>query len=455
MQAQSMLQRRGAVLPRHREAVPHLPLPRVQTKQQGLTVCNGEEYPDHAFPALNPKQVKVRQHPRPRPLARRSMLPACLPASHPLVYTPVLHREACPALRLGAGPRSCCKTRSGSSTGCASSWTTCPSPPTTWSWTLSRVRHPRRPPVVAEPPHPSEPPPPPRRAPHSTPHTTHKCTHTQRLPPPPTALLPWGRCLKAALSKRACSARSWQGRPACWCTRAGCSSGCGPPPPRLVWPAVRPGYEVGYRRDGKYYVNNHLMFKVLVHETNGQYTQSRLQDEAELEAAAAVEVGGQGWGLTRCCAGRLETPRSGGCRVWVPWGFPVLGSRPASIIFRNTQGAGNAEVLPRGRVECASPLCTCVPQAGGRRLLADDKKGDKKAANAGKQIKGGRGRQAAAATAAVKLAPGQKMYMIVGFEVVACSIKRKPGDTINKGLMCPQSLDDPNAPEPQEVKKGE
>lgn len=222
-----------------------------------------------------------------------------------------------------------------------------------------------------------------------------------------------------------------------------------------MWPAVRPGYEVGYRRDGKYYVNNHLMFKVLVHETNGQYTQSRLQDEAELEAAAAVEVGGQGWGLTRCCAGRLETPRSGGCRVWVPWGFPVLGSRPASIIFRNTQGAGNAEVLPRGRVECASPLCTCVPQAGGRRLLADDKKGDKKAANAGKQIKGGRGRQAAAATAAVKLAPGQKMYMIVGFEVVACSIKRKPGDTINKGLMCPQSLDDPNAPEPQEVKKGE
>lgn len=31
----------------------------MQTKQQGLTVCNGDEYPDHAFPALNPKQVKV------------------------------------------------------------------------------------------------------------------------------------------------------------------------------------------------------------------------------------------------------------------------------------------------------------------------------------------------------------------------------------------------------------
>lgn len=31
----------------------------LQTKQQGLTVCNGPEYPDHAFPALNQKQVKV------------------------------------------------------------------------------------------------------------------------------------------------------------------------------------------------------------------------------------------------------------------------------------------------------------------------------------------------------------------------------------------------------------
>jgi transmembrane 9 superfamily protein 2/4 len=42
----------------------------------------------------------------------------------------------------------------------------------------------------------------------------------------------------------------------------------------------------------------------------------------------------------------------------------------------------------------------------------------------------------------------------VGFEVVACSIERTPGEPINKSLMCPQSYDDPNAPKPQEVKKG-
>ena len=46
-------------------------------------------------------------------------------------------------------------------------------------------------------------------------------------------------------------------------------------------------------------------------------------------------------------------------------------------------------------------------------------------------------------------------HVQVGFEVVACSSERKPGEPINKSLMCPQSIDDPNAPKPQEVKKGE
>ena len=70
-----------------------------------------------------------------------------------------------------------------------------------------------------------------------------------------------------------------------------------PPPPAA---AVRPGYEVGYQVDDKYYVNNHLMFKVLVHETHGQYTMSK-QDEAEVEAAAAVEVRGRPGRGARAC----------------------------------------------------------------------------------------------------------------------------------------------------------
>ncbi len=56
--------------------------------------------------------------------------------------------------------------------------------------------------------------------------------------------------------------------------------------------SIRPGFEVGYKNDEGYFVNNHLMFKILVHQTNGQYTRAR-QDLAEIEAAAVVEVSTQ------------------------------------------------------------------------------------------------------------------------------------------------------------------
>lgn len=115
--------------------------------------------------------------------------------------------------------------------------------------------------------------------------------------------------------------------------------------------SVRPGYEVGYKAGDRYYVNNHLMFKVLVHETNGQYSRF-MQNQAELEAAAAAE-------------------------------------------------------------------------ATGRRML--------------KQAR--------------PVSVGERMYMIVGFEVVACSIKRTPGSAL-KNIPCPASPDEANAPDPQEVKEG-
>jgi transmembrane 9 superfamily protein 2/4 len=57
--------------------------------------------------------------------------------------------------------------------------------------------------------------------------------------------------------------------------------------------SVRPGFEVGYELNGKYYVNNHLMFKILVHETNGQYTLGKKASDAELQAAANIEAGGR------------------------------------------------------------------------------------------------------------------------------------------------------------------
>jgi hypothetical protein len=54
--------------------------------------------------------------------------------------------------------------------------------------------------------------------------------------------------------------------------------------------SIRPGFEIGNAVDGKYYINNHLMFKILVHKTSGQYTRAR-ENMADLEAAAVIEVG--------------------------------------------------------------------------------------------------------------------------------------------------------------------
>lgn len=48
---------------------------------------------------------------------------------------------------------------------------------------------------------------------------------------------------------------------------------------------VRPGFELGFEEEGKYYIQNHLQFNVLVHPTHGEYMRARqgLQDAAVLE----------------------------------------------------------------------------------------------------------------------------------------------------------------------------
>ncbi len=61
--------------------------------------------------------------------------------------------------------------------------------------------------------------------------------------------------------------------------------------------SVRPGFEVGTydKKADKYYVNNHLMFKVLVHESNGQYARLRQREFGEfvdLEGARRLLLAG-------------------------------------------------------------------------------------------------------------------------------------------------------------------
>jgi transmembrane 9 superfamily protein 2/4 len=48
---------------------------------------------------------------------------------------------------------------------------------------------------------------------------------------------------------------------------------------------VRPGFELGYKEDGKFYVFNHLQFNILVHPTHGEYMRARqgFKDAAVLD----------------------------------------------------------------------------------------------------------------------------------------------------------------------------
>lgn len=55
---------------------------------------------------------------------------------------------------------------------------------------------------------------------------------------------------------------------------------------------VRPGYDVGFTSNGKHYVNNHLAFKIFVHQTNGEYARARqaYRDAAALDGMDARKL---------------------------------------------------------------------------------------------------------------------------------------------------------------------
>lgn len=49
------------------------------------------------------------------------------------------------------------------------------------------------------------------------------------------------------------------------------------------------GFDLGFKSGKEHFINNHLVFRVLLYKTNGQYTRARKQYE-DLAAAAIVEV---------------------------------------------------------------------------------------------------------------------------------------------------------------------
>ena len=135
-----------------------------------------------------------------------------------------------------------------------------------------------------------------------------------------------------------------------------------------------------------------------VHKTNGQYTRARKKME-ELEAAAVVEGGSR----------RRHLLASGS------W-------EPASLrAAEAADGVASPGVARSG--------------TGGRELQAWGKK-------------------KAPPPPPPAIGSGTTMYMVVGFEVVACSISRRPGAARLDDIPCPVSPEDPDAPTPMEVKEG-
>ena len=128
-----------------------------------------------------------------------------------------------------------------------------------------------------------------------------------------------------------------------------------------------------------------------MHKTNGQYTRARKKME-ELEAAAVVEGG----------------------------------SRRRRLLARGTLDPAESDVI------VASPAAR---DGGGRALRAWGKKSPPPPPP---PVPGA----------------GSVMYMVVGFEVVACSIFRRPGAARLDDIPCPVSPEDPDAPSPMEVKEG-
>lgn len=100
--------------------------------------------------------------------------------------------------------------------------------------------------------------------------------------------------------------------------------------------SVRPGYELGYERDGKRFINNHLMFKILVHQTNGQYTRAK-ENMAEIEAAAIVEV------RLACMGHSLSESSHRHCHLAPPCPIPQQSSPAATVLAG--RGSQDAETV--------------------------------------------------------------------------------------------------------------
>lgn len=163
---------------------------------------------------------------------------------------------------------------------------------------------------------------------------------------------------------------------------------------------VRPGFELGYRKGKQYYVNNHLVFNVLVYLTHGEYTAAR---DSYAKSVA----------------------------------LDALDNRHRRLMMLRSDGAVAADSHAHAESGAFGGLAAAFEGALAsvrRRLMADS---------------------GAAATAA---GGGEEQeeeeppyYMVVGFEVSPCSIERQPGKEI-EDIVC--GVDNDDHITPQEIKEG-
>lgn len=159
---------------------------------------------------------------------------------------------------------------------------------------------------------------------------------------------------------------------------------------------VRPGFELGYRKGKQYYVNNHLVFNVLVYLTHGEYTAAR---DSYAKSVA----------------------------------LDALDNRHRRLMVLRSDGAVAADSHAHAQPGAFGGLAAAFEGALAsvrRRLLADS---------------------GTAAVGGEEEEEDEPYYMVVGFEVSPCSIERQPGKEI-EDIVC--GVDNDDHITPQEIKEG-
>eukprot|EP00201_Polytomella_parva_P016206 CAMPEP_0175052398 /NCGR_PEP_ID=MMETSP0052_2-20121109/8340_1 /TAXON_ID=51329 ORGANISM="Polytomella parva, Strain SAG 63-3" /NCGR_SAMPLE_ID=MMETSP0052_2 /ASSEMBLY_ACC=CAM_ASM_000194 /LENGTH=743 /DNA_ID=CAMNT_0016316803 /DNA_START=18 /DNA_END=2249 /DNA_ORIENTATION=- len=169
---------------------------------------------------------------------------------------------------------------------------------------------------------------------------------------------------------------------------------------------VRPGYTLGFKKNGKYYINNHLAFNILIYRTHGEYTLAKDRFDA------SVFFNG------------LDSRRR-----------HLLTSDDVSASSSSSSSSSSLRRMLVDAVATAAKTSAAVPSSASPPV-------------------------AKASTSPLDSSPSNddpEYYMVVGFEVSPCSVKLAPPSNPNaliKEATCSDD-DEENVSKWQEIKEGE